>query len=472
MFNLSSGEHPKDLYFIKSMNTTDSKENILGTQPVLKLIFKFAVPTIISMLVTTAYNITDQIFIGNIVGLLGNAATNICFPVVTLVLAFAQLLGVGTAANFNINQGAKKEEEAKRFLTCGLALAAVAGIAIGVFVFIFRSPIVLLCGSSETVYPYALSYLTFTSIGIPFSLFTTFSAFIIRSDGSPGYSMMCTVSGAVINIGLDAFFMYVLKMEITGAALATSISQMISCVICIVYFPKFRAFKIRLKELRLRGSYTAGIMKLGLPNFINQMSMMVVDAVQNNMIKNYGALSEFGSDIPLAISGVAAKLNSILVSFAVGLSMGSQPIWSYNLGAKKYDRVKEAHGKALIIALIIGAVFFLAVQIFPRQLISIFGGGDELYYRFAERYMHIYFLLITLYCIQPLTVNYFTGTGNVRLGTVMSLSRKIFFMLPLLIILPLFFGLDGVLYASPASEALAFTLACILLRRNFMSMGT
>ena len=453
------------------MENIRERENILGTEPVLKLIFRFAVPTIISMLVTSAYNITDQIFIGNIVGFLGNAATNVCFPVVTLVLAFAQLLGVGTAANFNINQGAKNEEEAKRFLHCGLVLAASAGIFIGVFVFLLREPILALCGSTEAIRPFALTYLSFTSLGIPFSLFTTFSAFIIRSDGSPGYSMMCTVSGALINIGLDAFFMYVLKMEIAGAALATSISQIISCVICIVYYPRFKAFKIRLMELRLSGSYAGRIMKLGLPNFINQMSMMVVDAVQNNVIRYYGALSEFGSEIPLAVSGVAAKLNSILVAFAVGLSMGSQPIWSYNLGAKKYGRVKEAHRKALTIALIIGAVFFIAIELFPCEIISIFGTGDELYYRFAERYMRIYFLLITLYCMQPMTVNYFTGTGNVKLGTVMSLSRKIFFMLPLLLILPLFFGLDGVLYSSPASEALAFTMACILLRRNFRSMG-
>lgn len=446
------------------------EENPLGSGPILRLIAQFAIPSIISMLVMAAYNITDQIFIGHVVGMLGNAATNVAFPTVTLTAAFAQMVGIGTAANFNMNMGANREEDAKGFLLTGLTMMAAVGILIGILVQVFKAPILLLCGATENVYPYALSYLSITAIGIPFNLFSNSGSFLIRADGSPSYSMSCTVFGAVLNILLDALFMFVFHWGIQGAALATVIGQILSAVLCLCYFPRFKSFKISWRNLGIQISYALGIMKLGFSNFINQTVMMLVNIILNNMLTKYGAVSVYGGDIPLAVAGVAAKLNSILSSFAVGLAMGCQPIWSFNLGAKKYGRVKETYKKALAVALCIGLAAFAVFQLFPRPIISIFGSGEELYFQFAERYLRIYMMMVCVYSVQPLSVNYFTGTGNVKQGILISLSRQGLFLIPLLLILPTFFGIDGVLYAAPVADALACVLALSMTAINFRKL--
>lgn len=445
--------------------------NPLGYAPIMGLIGKFAIPSIISMLVNAAYNITDQIFIGHIVGLLGNAATNVAFPVVTLTTAFAQLAGVGTAANFNISLGAKKEEEAKKFLGTGLSLMVILGILILVLVLAFKTPILLLCGATENVLPYAQLYLGITAFGLPFLLFTNAGSTIIRADGSPAYSMTCTVTGAIINVFLDWLFMFVFRWGIQGAALATITGQCVSFLMCLAYFPRFKTFKIRLDMLGLRMKYVVEIVKLGTSNFINHTIMMLVNIVLNNTLTYYGAMSVYGSDIPLAVSGVIAKLNSILTSFSVGLAQGCQPILGFNMGAKNYDRVKETYKKAVTAVLIISVIAFVIFQAFPRQLTGIFGSGDELYFQFAERYLRIYMFMVCVYGVQPVSVNYFTSTGNVRQGIILSLSRQGFLLIPLLILLPLVWGLDGVLFAGPIADFLACVLSLFLVSRNFKKLS-
>lgn len=451
-------------------DTFQGKVNPLGEEPIVRLIGKFAIPSIISMLVNAAYNITDQIFIGHVVGMLGNAATNVAFPVVTLTTAFAQLIGIGTAANFNISLGAKKEDEAKRFVGTGLTLMSILGIVIMFIVLLFKTPILMLCGATENVLSYSQLYLGITAIGIPFLLFTTSASNLIRADGSPSYSMMCTLVGAILNVFLDWLFMFVFKWGIQGAAVATIIGQIISFILCICYFLKFKTFKIKMKMLGLRLKYVIKIIKFGTSNFINLSIMMVVNIVMNNTLTHYGALSIYGSDIPLAVSGVIAKLNSILAAFAVGLSQGCQPILGFNMGAKNYDRVKETYKKAVSFALVISVLAFLSFQLFPRQITSIFGTGDELYFQFAERYLRIFMMMTCIYGIQPLSVNYFTGIGNVRQGIVISLSRQGFFLLPLLFVLPMIFGIDGVLYAGPIADFMACVLSLTLVFRNFKKL--
>lgn len=447
------------------------KENPLGVAPVLGLIRKFAIPSIISMLVMAAYNITDQIFIGHVEGMIGNAATNVAFPTVTLTTAFAQMVGIGTAANFNIHMGAKEEEEAKQFIGTGLTMMAVFGICIMCLVLLFKQQILLLCGATNKVMPLALSYLSITAIGLPLHLFSNAGSHLIRADGSPSYSMLCTVTGAILNILLDALFMFGFGWGIQGAALATITGQFISFLLCISYFPRMKSFPFSLKLLGIRGAYLISIVKLGTSNFINQIIMMIVNITLNNMLKQYGAQSIYGSEIPLAVSGVVAKLNSIMASFSVGLAQGCQPIWGFNLGAKNYNRVKETYKKALGVALCIGLVALFAFQVFPRQIVSIFGSGEELYYEFAEKYMRIYLMMVFLQTVQPLSVNYFTGIGNVRQGIVISLSRQGFLLLPMLLIFPMFFGIDGVLYAGPVSDFLACVLSLSLVAFNFRHLG-
>ena len=442
----------------------------LGYSPITGLIRKFAIPSIISLLITAAYNITDQIFIGNVVGMLGNAATNVAFPTVNLTTAFAQLAGIGTAANFNINMGAKQEEEAKKFLGTGLTLMSALGVLIFCIVFFLKQPILTLCGATENVMPYASSYLGITAIGLPFLLFSNAGSTLIRADGSPTYSMTCNVVGALLNVLLDWLFMFVFKLGIQGAAIATVTGQFVSFVLCIVYFPRFKTFKITADMLGLRVRYVIQIVKLGTSNFINHTIMMLVNIVLNNSLTYYGALSIYGSDIPLAVSGVIAKLNTIIVSFAVGLAQGCQPILSFNMGAKNYGRVKETYKKAVVIALFISVIAFVLFQLFPRQITSIFGSGEELYFQFAERYLRIYMMMVCVIGIQPVTVNYFTSTGNVRQGIIISLSRQGFLLIPLLVVLPLFWGMDGILCAAPIADFLAAVLSLTMVFFNFKKL--
>jgi len=451
-------------------NQIQEKGNPLGYAPIVGLIRKFAIPSIISMLVNAAYNITDQIFIGHVVGMLGNAATNVAFPIVTLTVAFSQLVGIGTASNFNISLGAKEEEKAKYFIGTGLTLVAVAGVLIMCIVILFKTPILMLCGATENVLPYSQMYLGITAFGIPFLLFSSASSHLIRADGSPNYSMSCTVVGAVLNIFLDWLFMFIFKWGIQGAAVATITGQIVSFSLCLYYYTRFKTFKIKLKMLGIKLEYAIKIAKLGTSNFINQVIMMLVNIIMNNTLTHYGALSIYGSDIPLAVSGVIAKLNSILSSFSVGLAQGSQPILGFNMGAKNYSRVKETYKTALSFALAISVLAFLLFQLFPRQIVSIFGSGDELYFQFAERYMRIFMMMVCVFGVQPLTVNYFTGIGNVRQGIMISLSRQGFFLIPLLILLPMVFGLDGVLYAGPIADFFACVLSLTMVFLNFKQL--
>lgn len=446
------------------------EENPLGYAPIPGLIGKFAIPSIISMLVMAAYNITDQIFIGHVVGMLGNAATNVAFPVVTFTTAFAQLAGIGTAANFNIHMGAKKEEEAKKFVGTGLTLMASLGLLVLVIVLLFQMPILRLCGATESVLPYAQPYLSITAVGLPFLLFTNAGSNLIRADGSPSYSMVCMVSGAVLNIFLDWMFLFVFHWGIRGAAAATVAGQIVSFLLCISYFPRFRTFPIKWKMLGIRWRYILKIAKLGTSNFINHTIMMLVNIVLNNVLTYYGSMSIYGSEIPLAVSGISAKLNMILVAFAVGLAQGCQPILGFNMGAKNYGRVKETYKKAVSIALGISILAFFLIRFFPRQIIGIFGTGEELYFEFAERYLHIYMLMVCVFGVQPVTINYFTAIGNVRQGILLSLSRQGFLLIPLLLILPLRFGLDGVLYAGPIADFLAVVLSFAMVAVSFRKL--
>ena len=445
------------------------KDNPLGSAPLIPLITRFAIPSIISMLVGAAYNITDQIFIGHVVGMLGNAATNVAFPTVTLTTGISMLFGIGTAANFSINQGAGKIEEARKYVHTGLTGVAIAGILTGLLVFLLRGHITELCGADPAgnVYPYAVAYLSITALGLPFQMFTHTSSTIIRADGSPTYSMLCTVTGAVLNVFLDWVFMYPLGMGIRGAAIATVLSQIVSFILAISYYPRFRAFRISMKDLGISVHHMLGSMSAGLPNFCNHMLMMVTNIVLNNALATYGAMSVYGADIPLAVSGVAQKTSMIMVSFAVGIAQGCQPIWGFNLGAKKYDRVKGAYWRAFAAAFAIGVIFFGALQTFPREIISIFGTGSDLYFEFAEKYLKIYMMLVFFQNIQPITINYFSATGNHRQGLLVSLSRQGLFLIPLLIVLPKFMGINGILAASPISDAMAFVLSVSMVLVSF-----
>ncbi|MGX8713276.1 MAG: MATE family efflux transporter [bacterium] len=449
----------------QNVNTTTE----LGSAPLMPLIAKYAIPSIVSMLVGALYNLTDQVFIGHVVGVVGNAASNVAFPTTTLSTAICMLLGIGTAAGFNISQGAGRIDDAKKYVYTGLTATAIIGCLTGLLVFLFRGPIVDLCGASPSgnVYPYALEYLSISALGLPFYIFASAAATTIRADGSPRYSMLFNIVGAVLNVGLDWLFMYPLGMGIKGAATATVISQIVTFVLALMYFPKFKAFSIKIKEIRLSMPHMVNSMQAGLPTFINQILLMTTNIVLNNMLETYGALSNYGSDIPLAVSGVAQKTNMIMISFAVGIAQGCQPIWGYNLGAKDYRRVKGTYARAFAMAFAVGVVFFAALQLFPREIVSIFGTGSDLYFEFAEKYLKTYMMFVFFQNIQPVTVTYFSATDNPRQGLLVSLSRQGLFLIPLLIILPKHMGIHGILAASPISDTLAFIVSVSMVLLSF-----
>ena len=449
-------------------------ENPLGYAPMAPLIAKYAIPSVISMLVMSLYNITDQIFIGNVIGMLGNAATNVAFPTVTLATGLSMLFGIGTAANFSINQGAKRMDEAKAYIMSGMGGIILVAVLTGILVYVFRSPIIILCGGQGNVYPYALSYLSITCFGLPTHMFTNACANIIRADGSPRYSMAASMSGVLLNIFLDWLFMYPLDMGIQGAALATIAGQILSFTVTALYFRHFKAFEFHFSEIRLKGSYLFSSMKTGIPNFCNHMLMMTTNIVLNNMLTMYGAMSIYGADIPLAVSGIAAKLNTIMVGFAVGTAQGCQPIWGFNLGAKNYKRVQGAYWRAFAFAIFIGLIFFTCLQCFPQSIISLFGKEeDPLYYEFAVRYLKTYMMAVAVCNIQPVSINYFTATGNAGQGIIVSLSRQGVFLIPLLVLLPRVWGIDGILYAGPIADTLAFilSLTMVLISMKRMNAG-
>lgn len=446
--------------------------NPLATERVGKLIAKFAIPAIISMLVSSLYNIVDQIFIGQGVGMLGNAATNIAFPVSIICTATALLLGIGSASNYNLDMGAGHGERAVRVAATGLTALAVSGVVIAAAVLLFLNPLLHLFGVTPDVLPYALDYTGITAIGIPFLVLTTGGNHLIRADRSPTYSMTCMLTGAIINTILDPLFIFGFGWGIKGAAWATVIGQAVSGMMVIVYFIKLRRMELKLEMFRPRARYVRAICSLGMAACINQLSMAIVQIVMNNTLKYYGAMSAYGTDIPIACSGIVSKVNMVFMAICIGISQGCQPIWGFNYGAENYGRTQEAYKKAAVISLTVGILFFACFQLFPRQIVGIFGGGSEEYFLFAEQYLRIFMFMTFINGLQPMSSGFFTSIGMARLGIVVSLTRQFLFLLPLILIFPLFMGIDGVMYAGPIADIAAVAIAFGFALRELKKMNT
>ena len=319
----------------------EKEENILGTEKIGKLIRKFSIPCIISMLVNSLYNIVDQIFIGWGVGYLGNGATNIVFPLVMIALAFSLMLGDGSSAYLSLKLGEKKKDEAAKGVGNGFIVSAIISIIFCAITLIFLPQFLNLFGCTDALRDYAISYGKIIAIGLPFMMIGTTLNSVIRADGSPKYSMTSMVSGAILNIILDPIFIFVFKMGVEGAALATIISQFVTFVFNVIYIKKFKSIIINREALKVKFSVIKRVAMLGISSFITQMSFVFVMAVENNLLAKYGTESEFGSEIPITVLGIVMKISQILNSIIIGLAAGSQPIFGYNYGARKFDRVKE-----------------------------------------------------------------------------------------------------------------------------------
>lgn len=444
--------------------------NPLATEPIGKLIRKFAIPAIISFLVSALYNIVDQIFIGQGVGMLGNAATNVAFPLTTISTALALLLGIGSASNFNLELGAGNKERARHIAGNGVTVMAIAGVVLAVIVLCFLKPLMLAFGSTEQVLPYAITYTQITAFGIPLLIFSTGVSQIIRADGSPTYSMVCVMSGAILNTILDPLFIFTFGMGIAGGALATVLGQLLSAILAVRYLFKFKAFRLSKDYLKPQGKYIRAIAALGAAACFNQLAMTAVQITMNNTLTYYGAMSQYGSEIPLACVGIISKVNILFMGFVLGIAQGCQPICGFNYGAKNYGRVRQTYKMAAIAVTIISTVCFLCFQLFPRQIVSVFGEGSEAYFIFAERYFRIFMLLVFANGIQPLTANFFTSIGKAKVGILISMTRQIIFLLPLILIFPIFFGIDGVMYAGPIADGTAAIVSIYMILREMKKM--
>lgn len=444
--------------------------NPLGSAPIPRLMVKFAVPSIIAMLVGSLYNIVDQFFIGRAVGTLGNAATNVAFPLTTSCLALALMFGIGGASCFNLSMGSGDKERAPYFMGNALVMLAVCGTALCLAAQAFLDPLLVLFGSPADVMPYAQEYVRITSLGFPFLLVTTGGGHLIRADGSPRMTMICNLTGAIINTILDALFVMVLGWGMAGAAWATVIGQVVSAVIVILYMRRPKTVPLKREHFRLRLKYVQRIASIGAASFFNQVAMMVVQITLNNSLRYWGALSVYGESIPLAVAGIVMKVNQVFFSVVIGISQGAQPIESFNYGAKQFPRVRRAYLTAAILAGSVSLMSSLCFQTIPREIISFFGTGSEAYYEFGVNFFRLFLFFTWLNFLQPITSTFFTSIGKPLRGIFLSLTRQIIFLLPLILLLPRMMGIDGILYAGPTADLLSAVCAVVMAMMAFRDM--
>ena len=444
----------------------EQEENILGKEKISKLIKKFSIPCIISLLVNSLYNIVDQIFIGQGVGYLGNGATNVVFPLVMIGLAFSLMFGDGASAYLSLKLGEKKKDEAKIGIGNGVTLCVITSVIFCAITLIFLPVFLKIFGCTDNLKDYAMTYGRIIAIGFPFSMIGTTLNSIIRADGSPKYSMTSMLAGAILNTILDPIFIFVFHKGVAGAAIATVISQILTFVLNVAYIKRFKSIKLDRDSIKLRPNVCKKVSSLGISSFITQMSIVCVMTAENNLLGKAGAESKFGAEIPITVLGIVMKISQILNSIIIGIAAGSQPIFGYNYGAKKYDRVKQALKIVLGSSLVISTIAFILFQTIPDKLIAIFGSGDENYMEFACLAFRTYLFLCIFNGIQIPSGIFFQAIGKSTKSAILSLSRQIVILIPSMIILSHIFGLMGVLYAGPVADGIAFILAAILLIRE------
>ena len=449
----------------------EKEENILGYEKIGKLIRKFAIPCIISLLVNSLYNIVDQIFIGWGVGYLGNGATNVVFPLTMVCLAFALMFGDGGAAYLSLKLGEKKQKEAAKGVGNAITISVIVSILICVGYLIFLPQLLNLFGCTDNLREYALSYGEIIVLGLPFMMIGSTLNSIIRADGNPKYAMTSMVAGAILNIILDPIFIFPLNMGVQGAAIATVISQIVTFLMNIFYIKKFKSIKIGKEEFKPQAQVMRKVSALGISSFITQMSIVLVIAFENNLLGKYGAESKYGADIPITVLGIVMKISQILNSIIIGIAAGSQPILGYNYGAGKYDRVKKTLKYVLGLSVIISTIAFILFQTIPDKLISIFGSGNELYMDFACVAFRTYLMLVICNGVQIPSGIFFQAIGKSAKSAILSLSRQILFLIPAMVIFGSMFGLIGVLYAGPFADGLAFIISGILIIVEMKHLG-
>lgn len=447
----------------------------LGKEKINTLLLSFAIPCVISMLINSVYNIVDQIFIGKGVGTLGNAATNVIFPLVIIANAISGLIGNGASANLSLRLGEKKEDEAKKCIGSAITLTIIVSIVFSIIIYLLLPNLVYLLGCTENVYHYALDYGRIILIGAPFMITYSAIASIIRADGSPKYSMILLVVGAIINIILDPIFIFTFNMGVKGGAIATVIGQIVSCIMALVYIPKIKSVKLEKSDFKLDKSITRTL-GLGLSSFITQATVLALFVFMNNIMTKYGATSKFGSDIPLSVYGVISKINSLYIATILGISIGSQPIIGFNYGAGNYSRVRETLKKVLVINMIVGIIFNTIFFLFPTELAGIFisktDPSYDLFMKFAVLMCRSFLLVCCLNFLEMTTSIVVQSLGNVKKATAVSFIRQIVLFIPIALILCILCkkGIYGALYAGCISDSITFVISIFILLSEYKKL--
>lgn len=459
----------------------EKTNTFLETEPLGRLMCRYAVPCVISLLVAALYNIVDQIFIANAsyLGSYGNAANTVVFPLTVVALAVAVLIGDGCCAFVSISLGAGKHDDAHRSIGSAVVLSIASGVALAAVYLIFAEPILRMFGGSVNEETFRLSreYFFYITLGVPFYLFGQTLNPIIRSDGSPKFAMASTLAGAAVNLVLDPLFIFGFRWGMMGAAVATVLGQVLTAVLGIWYLCHMKAVRLQKDSFRPRARLMAKFLPLGLCSLFSQLSLVAAMAAINNMLRRYGALDpvfsqEQYAQIPMAVVGIVMKFFQIVISIAVGLAAGCIPVVGYNIGAGRKDRACRLFAYLLTAEAVVGAVALIIVECFPAQLIAIFGAGSEseYYTAFAVRSFRIYLCMMIFACVNKGTFIYLQSLGKAFASTALSMVREIVFGVGFALLLPRFFGLDGVLYSMPVSDALTFVIALVLIVHTFRSL--
>ena len=450
------------------MNQPENSQ-FLGEEKISKLMLKFSIPCVLSLLVSALYNIVDQIFVGNSeLSALGNAATGVVFPIFIIAQAFAWCFGDGCAAYLNICQGRKDAQNAHKAIGTAIIVTLAVSIVLMAVFFPLKTQLLFLFGASENSIGYAVEYFNWILAFFPIYMLSNMMNAVVRADGSPAVSMASMLSGAIINIILDPVFIFGCKWGMTGAAVATVIGQAVSFVVAFVYFFRTKTFKLKLKSFLPDFKEFKNALGLGASSFITQMTIVIISLVCNIMLAKYGAMSKYGADIPIAIIGIESKVFTVVINLVVGIVLGCQPIISYNIGAKKFDRVKELYRKILLCTVIIGLASTLLFELAPRAVVGMFGTptnpeiNPDYYWEFGEKTFRIFLCLVTFTCTIKMTSIFFQAVGKPIRAVVASMIRDIVCFIPLIIVFPIFFGIEGILYAAPAADLIAMIVAAVL----------
>ncbi|MCR5107232.1 MAG: MATE family efflux transporter [Lachnospiraceae bacterium] len=460
----------------------NEKENrFLGTEPVESLMRKYAIPCIISLLVGALYNIVDQIFIANAtyLGSYGNAANTVVFPLTVIALAIAVMIGDGCCAFVSLSLGKKETKKAKKSVGNSVVMMIVSSLILMALYLIFSDSIIAMFGGTvnEETYNHSKEYFYYISLGIPFYMFGQAMNPVIRADGSPKFAMASTLAGAVINIILDPIFIFGFMWGMMGAAIATVIGQIVTALLAVWYLFHMRLVKPSQNDFRLDRDIIRRTLVLGITSFLSQISLVAAMAAINNMIRKYGAMDEvFGqaeyAQIPMAVVGIVMKFFQIVISIVVGMAAGCIPVVGYNMGAGLKDRVRKLFTTLLIAEGFVGLVALIIVEVFPQGLIGIFGAANEssYYTDFAVKAFRIYLCMMVFACVNKACFIFLQAMGKALESTVLSMVREIVFGVGFALLLPLKFGLDGVLYSMPLSDILTFLMAVFLIYQTYTEL--